>query len=207
MKIAIYGATGNVGRAIVAEAAARGHEVSAFSRHEGALPSGVEWQFGDLGQVDSVAKVAADHDVVVSAVGPSREPGGDPSSFASVIARAADAVGTTRLVVVGGAGSLLTADGVRLVDTAEFPVEYKPEALATAAALDLLRNSQEHLDWTYLSPAPLFPAGDPVGAYVIGLDSPAGASISAADYALALVDEMERPAHRRARFTVAAPAA
>lgn len=204
MKIAVYGATGNAGRRIAAEAARRGHEVSAFSRHPGELPEGLSWQAGDLTDLDAVRAVAADHDAVVTANGPSREPGGDPFAFAGIIEGVAGVVGSTRLFVVGGAGSLLAAPGVRLVDTPEFPEEYKPESLASADALAFLRASGPELDWTYLSPAPVFPAGDPTGRYVVGDENPVGESISAEDFALAVVDELESGAHRRARFTVAA---
>lgn len=203
MKIAVYGATGRVGSRVVAEAAARGHQVTALSRHEAATPSEVTWQHGDLTDLDGVRKVASAHDAVVTANGPSRVPGEDPFGFADVIAGVASAVGQTRLVVVGGAGSLLAAPGVRLVDTPEFPDVYKTEALATAEALERLRAAGPELDWTYLSPAPVIEDGERSGHYQVGGDSPVGSWISFADYAVALVDELERPAHRRARFTVA----
>jgi hypothetical protein len=208
MKILVYGGTGRVGSAIVAEAAGRGHEVVAASRRTpGAdAPAGVTWLRADATDTGAVAELAAGVDVVVSALGPSREPDGDPFAFADVIRGLAANVGTTRLVAVGGAGSLLAGPGTRLVDTAEFPEIYRAEALATAAALDLLRNSGEALDWTYLSPAPVLDAGERTGRYVVGADAPVGPFISFADYAIALVDEIERPTHRRTRWTVAAAA-
>jgi putative NADH-flavin reductase len=206
MKIAIYGATGNVGKHIVAEAAARGHEVTALSRHESPLPAGVPWQHGDINDIESVSAVTAAHDAVVTANGPSRVPGEDPFTFEGTIRGLVGALGTTRVLVVGGAGSLLAAPGVRLVDTPEFPEEYKPEALASAAALEFLRSTGEDVDWTYLSPAPVFPAGEATGSYVAGTESPVGSTISGEDFAKAVLDELERPAHRRTRFTVAAPA-
>ena len=203
MKIAVYGATGRVGSKVVAEAAARGHHVTALSRHEAALPDGVTWQHGDLADAESVRTVAAGHDVVLTANGPSRKPGEDPFAFSGLIAGVAGAVGSTRLVVVGGAGSLLAAPGVRLVDTPEFPDAYKTEALATAEALERLRAAGPGLDWTYLSPAPVIEDGERTGSYHVADDSPAGSWISFADFAVALVDELEQPAHHRARFTVA----
>ena len=204
MKIAVYGATGNVGRHIVAEALARGHVVTALSRHEGELPAGAQWRHGDLSDTDAVGKVAAEHDAVVTANGPSRVPGEDPFAFRPLIEGVVAALGTTRLLVVGGAGSLEAAPGVRLVDTPEFPDEYKSEALASAAALEFLRSTGPDIDWTYFSPAPVFPAGEPTGRYVLGGDSPVGMTISGEDYARALVDEIESPAHRRTRWTAAA---
>lgn len=202
MKIAVFGATGTVGRFVVAEALRRGHEVTALSRHEAELP-GVTWQRGDLSDDATVRAVAVAHDVVVTANGPSRVAGEDPFAFASLIAQVATAVGSTRLLVVGGAGSLEAAPGVRLLDTPEFPEAYKNEALATSAALDFLRSTTS-VDWTYLSPAPLFPAGEPTGSYRLGTDSPVGTSISGEDFAIALIDELENPNHRNQRFTVAA---
>lgn len=204
MKILVYGGTGRVGSAIVAEAARRQHDVIAVSRHEPAkLPANVVWQRGDAADTAAVGKAATDVDVVVSALGPSRDPGGDPFAFAGLVAGLAQAAGLTRLVVVGGAGSLLAAPGVRLVDTPQFPAIYKTEALASAAALEELRGSAESVDWTLLSPAPVIDEGERTGSYRIGSDSPVGEFISFADYAIALVDELERPAHRRTRFTVA----
>lgn len=203
MRIAIYGATGQVGKSIVAEAARRGHDVTALSRHAAELPAGVAWTHGDLSDAQTVAAVARQHDVIVTANGPSRVPGEDPFAFASLIENLSRAAGSTRILVVGGAGSLEAAPGLRLVDTPEFPAEYKQEALATAAALEYLR-SQSQADWTYLSPAPIFPAGEPTGRYVVGADTPAGTSISGEDFAIALVDEIENPRHRSERFTVAA---
>lgn len=198
MKIAVYGATGQVGSRIVAEARDRGHDVTAFSRRGG---SGVT--AGDAADVDQVREVAASHDVVISALGPSRVPGEDPYAFADVVRGLISAVGPTRLIVVGGAGSLFAAPGVRLVDTPDFPEIYKAEALAGAEAFDALREAGPELDWTYLCPAPEMGPGERTGTYVSGLDQPVGDSITFDDYAVALVDEIERPAHRRQRFTVA----
>jgi putative NADH-flavin reductase len=203
MKIAVYGATGRVGSRIVAEAVNRGHHVTALSRHEAAVPAGATWQHGDVADTNGVAAVAAGHDAVVTANGPSRRPGEDPFAFAALIAGVAGAVGSTRLLVVGGAGSLLDETGTRLVDSPDFPTAYRTEALATSEALARLRASGPELDWTYLSPAPEIDEGERTGSYRVAADTPAGSWISFADYAVALVDELERPAHRRARFTVA----
>jgi uncharacterized protein len=205
VKIVIFGGTGSVGSAIVAEAAARGHEVVAVSRREPSspLPSGAQWQPGDAGDAGSVRALVADADAVVSAIGPSREPGGDPQAFVGTLLGLAEAVGPTRLAVVGGAGSLEASPGVRLVDTPDFPPEYLAESRAGAASLDRLRSADLAADWTYLSPAPVIGPGERTGSYRVSDETPAGSFISYADYAVALVDELERPAHRRARFTVA----
>jgi uncharacterized protein len=207
MKIAVYGGTGRVGSAIVAEATSRGHDVVVLGRREpGApLPAGATWLHGDAGDAEGVAKVATEVDAVVSALGPSRVPGEDPFAFAGVVRGMAGAVGGTRLFVVGGAGSLLAEPGgtTRLLETPEFPEIYKTEALASAEALEALRAGDRALDWTFLSPAPVIDEGERTGSYRLGADSPVGTFISFADFAIAVVDELERPAHSRARFTVA----
>ena len=205
MKIAVYGATGNVGSRIVAEAARRGHSVTALSRHEPAqpLPEGASWRRGDAADLPDVAAVGAAHDAVISAFGPDRTPGGDPAAFTGQFVAFARALGSSaRLGVVGGAGSLFAAPGVRLVDLEEFPAEYRAESLAHAGALDALRTFGE-LDWFYLSPAPELGAGERTGGYQVSDETPAGGWISFDDLAVAAVDELETPAHRRARFTVA----
>jgi putative NADH-flavin reductase len=200
MKIAVYGATGRIGSRMVAEAAARGHLVTAMSRHQAALPNEVEWQFGDLADTDAVRAVAAVHDAVVTANAP--DPA-DPPSFTALLRTVAQAVGGTRLIVVGGAGSLRNESGERLVDSPDFPPAWKPGALATANVLEELRTLGPDSDWTYLSPAPLISEGERTGHYQTSDETPAGEWISFDDFALALVDELENPTHRRARFTVA----
>lgn len=194
MKIAVYGATGAIGSSIVTEARSRGHEVTGISRRGSDLA-------GDALDAGFTKQVAADHDVVVSAVGPSRTED-DGTRFPDTIANLAGTLGDARLVVVGGAGSL-TVDGVRLVDTPDFPDLYRDEALKGAASLQVLRGSADSVDWTYLSPAPVIQPGERTGVYRLGLESPVGDSITIDDYALALVDEIETPRHRRERFTVA----
>ena len=194
MKIAVYGATGAIGSTIVSEARSRGHEVTGISRRGSDLA-------GDALDAGFAKQVAADHEVVVSAVGPSRTED-DGNRFPDTIATLAATLGDSRLVVVGGAGSL-TVEGVRLVDSPDFPELYKAEALKGAASLAVLREVDETVDWTYLSPAPVIAPGERTGSYVVGSESPVGDAISIEDYAVALVDEIERPGHVRQRFTVA----
>lgn len=192
MKIALFGATGMVGSRIAAEATSRGHAVTTLSRSTGA----------DMADAAAVREAAAGHDVVVSATGPSRT--GEPhqpwlASVSTLIDNASDA----RVLFVGGAGSLLTPDGTRLLDTDGFPEAYKAEATSGAAALDLFRAAPEAVDWTFVSPSPVIAPGERTGSYATALDTPAGDFVSAEDYAVALVDEIEQPQHRRERFTVA----
>ena len=119
---------------------------------------------------------------------------------------AAKQAGVPRLLVVGGAGSLEVAPGVALVDTPQFPAAYKAEALAGRAFLDTLRG-EKALDWTFISPSALFEPGERTGSFRLGgdalLSDAAGQSrITMEDFAIALADEIETPAHPRQRFTV-----
>jgi putative NADH-flavin reductase len=202
VKIAIYGASGMVGSRVAAEAVNRGHEVVGITRSGGELPAGVRAVRGNANDVGSVKEIAADADAVVAAIGPSRT-GGDHQDYLDAIANLATAVqgSTTRLVVVGGAGSLVV-NGNRVVDGPDFPAEYKPEALTVAQALDDLRATDESVNWTMLSPAFAIAPGERTGTFRLSLDEPVGTHISAEDFAVALVDELETPAHNRKRFTL-----
>ena len=114
MKIALFGATGMVGTRFAAEATARGHEVTGLSRSTG----------GDLADPAAVREAAASHDVVVSATGPSRT-GAPHQEWLDAVSTLIDNAGDARVLFVGGAGSLLTPDGTRLLDTDGFPAEYQ----------------------------------------------------------------------------------
>ena len=201
MKIAIYGATGMIGSRVAAEAVARGHEVTGITRSGGDLPAGVRAVTGSAGDPGLAKSIAADADVIVSAIGPSRT-GGDRREFLAHLRNLVETSGGARIVAVGGAGSLV-ADGVRLVDQDGFPDFIKPEALIGAEALDYFRAVGDSADWTFFSPAPMIQPGERTGSYRVGADSPAGEAISAEDYAVALLDEIEKPAHRGRRFTAA----
>ena len=201
MKIAVYGATGMIGSRVVAEALGRGHEVVGITRSGGELPAGVEAVQGNAGDAELAARVAADADVVLSAIGPSRT-GGDRREYLADLATLADTLGGTRILVVGGAGSLLIGDQ-RLVDSPDFPDLYKAEALIAAEALEYFRGLGDAVDWTFISPAPVIAPGERTGVFKLGGDSPAGDSVSAEDFAVALIDEIEKPAHVRRRFTLA----
>jgi uncharacterized protein len=201
MRIAVYGGTGMIGRRVVAEALARGHEVTGISRSGGDLPDGARGLRGDAGDPDFAKQVASGADVVVSSIGPSRA-GGDPRAYLAQLRNLVETLGGARLLVVGGAGSLLVGGG-RLLDHPDFPEIYRAEALVAAEALDYLRGLGDETDWTYFSPAPLIEPGQRTGGYRVGTDSPAGDSISAEDYAVALLDEVGQSAHRRQRFTAA----
>jgi putative NADH-flavin reductase len=200
VKIAIYGASGMIGSRIAAEAVSRGHEVIGVTRSGGEQPAGVRAVRGSANDVASVKSLAAEVDVLVSAMGPSRT-GGDPQDFLDAVDTLVSGAGGTRVVVVGGAGSLVV-DGQRLVDGPDFPEIYRTESSVVAQALDNLRATAADVDWTMLSPAHVIEPGERTGVFRLGLDSPVGHEISAEDYAVALVDELEKPAHRRQRFTL-----
>ena len=201
MKIAIYGATGMIGSRLAAEALKRDHEVTGITRSGGDLPAGATALQGDAGDAALTKRVAAEADVVVSAIGPSRT-GGDRREYLAELRTLVETLGGARLLVVGGAGSLL-AGGKRLIDDPGFPEIYLAEARIGAESLEYLRGLGAGTDWTYISPAPVITPGERTGAYKLAADSPAGESISAEDYAVALLDEIENPRHRRQRFTVA----
>jgi len=201
MKIAVYGATGMIGSRVVAEALERGHEVIGVTRSGGELPAGVEAVKGNAGDAELTARIAADADVVLSAIGPSRT-GGDRREYLADLANLVATLDGKRILVIGGAGSLLVGDQ-RLVDTPEFPDIYKPEALIAAEALEYFRGLGDDVNWTFISPAPVIAPGERTGVFTLGTDSPVGDSVSAEDFAVALIDEIEKPAHAGKRFTLA----
>lgn len=201
MKIAVIGGSGNAGSRIVAELAGRGHAVTAIARHPEKIASlpNVTAKQGDVFDEGSLARLLAGHDAAVSSV---HFLASDPAK----LIKAARELKVGRYLVVGGAGSLEVAPGVRLVTTPGFPPQYKAEAEKGAAFLDLLRQEKE-LNWTFLSPSALFKAGERTLKFRLGTDQLLTASdgnswISFEDFAVALADEIERPAHIRQRFTV-----
>lgn len=198
MKIAVIGATGMVGSRVVSEARSRGHEVAAGSR------SGAQSEGGfdiDVNDTQAVVDVIGDHDVTIVTVPPSRG-SGDFSSIRTAHENLIAAAPKGRFIVVGGAGALNLPDGTKLKDSEGFPSEAKPEADVFSDILDRYRASSG-LDWTMLAPAPVIAPGERTGAYATEIDVPAGDTISAEDFAVALVDEAESGAHRGTRFTVA----
>ena len=201
MKIAVIGASGNAGSRISAELARRGHSVTAIARNPEkiAAQANVTPTRGDVMDQAGLARLLAGHDAAISSV---HFLASDPAKLIG----AAKESKVGRYLVVGGAGSLEVAPGVRLVTTPGFPVAYKAEAEKGAAFLDLLQAERE-LNWTFLSPSALFTAGERTGKFRLGNDqlltsADGKSSISFEDFAVALADEIERPAHIRARFTV-----
>lgn len=199
LKIALFGATGMVGSRIAAEAARRGHQVTALARNPARVPSGVanlEAREADLLDAASVAAVARGHDVVASAYAPPQDQADVVVAASKALVEGVRAAGVKRLVVVGGAGSLEVAPGKQLVDTEGFPDAYKAVALAHREALAYYRTVSD-LDWTFFAPAALIAPGERTGTFRTGADTlladAAGNSrISAEDYAIAFVDELEQ---------------
>jgi uncharacterized protein len=201
MNIAIIGATGNVGSVILEEAIRRGHTVTAVSRSaaSAAARPGVTFQRGDVTDDAGLATLLRNHDAVISAV---RFVGLPVPALLNAVKHA----GVKRLLVVGGAGSLSLPSGTRLVDSPDFPAEYKTEALAGADCLAQLKNETE-LDWTFLSPSAFLAPGERTGKFRLGadqllIDANGNSKISVPDFAVAMIDELERPQHSRQRFTV-----
>lgn len=200
MKITVIGATGMIGSRVVAEAARRGHEVTAASRSGASTEGASGTKSMELGDTAAVAAAMSAADATVISVPPDRGGGShEPTLKAHRDLIAAHPSG--RLLVVGGAGSL-EIDGVRLKDTPGFPPAYYNEADTFSTILDLYRDSRG-LDWTMLSPAPVIAPGERTGTYRVGTDNPIGDTVSAEDFAVAIVDELEHPKHAGARFTVA----
>jgi putative NADH-flavin reductase len=201
MKIAVAGASGRAGSCITAELARRGHHVTAIARKADRIArlANVRAVAGDANDRAALARLWAGHDAAVSSVHFTA------SDVETLIGAARDS-GVPRYLVVGGAGSLEVAPGVRLVTTANFPPQYKAEAEKGAAFLDRLGREKE-LNWTFLSPSMLFDFGNRTGKFRLGgdqllVDSEGKSWISFEDFAVAMADEIERPAHIRKRFTV-----
>ena len=215
MKIALIGASGFVGSAILKELLQRGHSVTAIVRNKEKIPAIENLSVVSANVLDEneTVKALAGHDAVVSAYNAGwTNPNlyNDFLTGSKAIQSAVKKAGIKRLIVIGGAGSLFIAPGKQLVDTADFPQDYKPGALGARDYLNIL-NEETELDWTFLSPAiEMHPgtSGERKGIYRTGSENPLFDSnnrsyISVEDLAVAVVDELEQPAHIRKRFTVA----
>jgi len=212
VKVAIIGASGQIGAFIRDEAVARGHQVTAIVRN----PEKITVQNPLLTVVradvlkDKVDELVKGHDAVISAYNPGWS---NPDIYNEQI-RGYKAIvsgvkksGIQRLLVVGGAGTLEVAPGVLVLDTANFPEQVKGGVLATRETLYMLKEEKE-LEWTFLSPPSSIAPGERTGHYRVGKDqllknAEGESTISTQDYAVAMLDELEHPKHIRERFTVA----
>ncbi len=213
MRIALIGATGMIGQRVLAEALSRGHHVTAIVRDPAKLAEkrpNLEVKTGDALKPETLTSAITGSDIVISSYGP---PATNPQEVVAAVRSLADAVAAAsktagrriRLIVVGGAGSLEVAPGVQLVHARNFPEAWKGIALAARDALNSLRTAP--IDWTYFSPAGFIQPGTRTGKYRLGteqlvVDEKGESRISAEDYAVAMLDEIEKPQFIRKRFTV-----
>lgn len=210
MNIVLIGATGYIGSALLAEATRRGHRVTAIVKNPARLAAqdGVTARAIDVNDADALAAALRGHDAVLSAF--SGHADADVleayrRGFRSILA-AVKQSGVPRLLLVGGAASLQVAPGVELLDTPAFPAQWKPTAQGAREALMTLRD-EPTLDWTVLSPSAHIEPGQRTGQFRLGTeqlitDAKGESRISLQDYAVAMLDELETPAHSRRRFTV-----
>jgi uncharacterized protein len=211
MKVALLGATGFVGSALLDEALTRGHTVTAIARHPAKLGrrDRLVALSGDVYEPAGLATLIRGHDAVISAFNPGWK---NPRLFedqvrgTSAIIAALKTAGVKRVLWVGGAGGQEVAPGVRVVDGPNFPDWVKPGSLATIDALEQLGNEPD-LEWSFLAPSAELEAGQRTGRFRLGgdqllADAQGRSHISLQDYAAAMIDELERPAHVRQRFTV-----
>ena len=207
MNVVVYGATGNSGSEIVKELVKRGHKVTGVARNVDKLKdvAGVEAKADDLSNADAVAAIIKGADVVVSAYQPPPDNTDKLIDVTKLQIEAVKKAGGPRLVVVGGAGQLEVAPGVTLIKSGYLPAEYLPIAISHEKAAEVLKGSD--INWTYIAPAAYFVPGERTGKYRTGTnnlvsDEKGESKISFADYAIALVDEIEKPKHERQLFSV-----
>jgi uncharacterized protein len=210
MRLVIFGASGLLGTRLVSEALARGHQLTAVARDVARIDDRggqVATAAADVTDPGNVAAVAGGHDAALSAVTQHDRPEMLVDAARGLLAGLSTA-GVRRLVVAGGAGSLLVASGQRLMDTEGFHEEWKPEAIAAAAALDVFRQADTDVEWSYVSPGALLAPGERTGHYRLGgdellVDEHGKSAISMEDFAIAMLDEAEAAKHPRQRFTAA----
>ena len=201
MKVAVLGASGRAGSEITAELSRRGHEVTAIARKPEAIAAapGVTAVAGDATNPDALAGLITGADAVISAL--------HFDVTAQTLLSAVKAAGVSRLLITGGAASLEVAPGKILFDAMDLPEEWKPAILGGITFLKEIRKETE-VDWTFFSPAAFIEEGPRTGTFRLGtdqlvVDEKGESRISFADYAIAMVDELEQHRHPRARFTAA----
>ena len=212
-KIALIGASGFVGSALLNESLQRGHQVTAIVRHPEKItlvhPNLIVMQ-GDVMSVDTVEKLVRGADVVISAYNPgwtNANIAADTTGTYKSIVEGVKRAGISRLLIVGGAGSLIAASGERVMDTGEIPESYMPAVEALGGVLYDLQKEETQLDWAFFCPAGNIAPGERTGQFRLGedeliVDEHGQSAISVEDYALAMLDEVENPAHHRERFTI-----
>jgi hypothetical protein len=211
MDIALFGASGMIGSRILRELVARGHKVTAVVRNPSrvATGAGVTAVQGDLTDASRVASYLEGADAVISAYSPAQGSEQELLQATEAVLAGARQAGVARVLIVGGAASLLVAPGVTLLESGHLPEQWKAIAQAHSELLALIRNSDVAADlhWTYFSPAAFIQPGERTGKFRLGkdelvADAQGQSRISAEDYAIALVDELEKPQHVQQRFTI-----
>lgn len=211
MKVAVLGASGWIGSHIVEEAKSRGHDIVALVRDPKKIDrTDIEVRRFDLSNAEAdLSDLLRDVDAVIASIG------GRAAGKHEIVVQSAKKLLETiptipaeRLLWVGGAGSLEVAPNIKLVTVPEFPHEYKAEALAQGDALDLFKQSTENVNWTFVSPAAEIFPGEAQAKYRIGgdqllTDANGDSKISVADYAIAMIDELEAGQHPKQRIGVA----
>ena len=208
MNITILGATGWIGSHIMAQAKTNGHNVTAVVRDADKVTDGTAVEEFDLQSQNDIAEVLTNADVVIASIG--GRAAGNHELVAQTAKRLLTALSgsSTRLLWVGGAGSLEVAPGVTLVSSPDFPAEYKDEALAQGEALSVFKATNTTTQWTFVSPAAVIYPGESEGPYRIGGDAfftneQGESKISVTDYAIAMLDEVQNAAHINQRMSVA----
>lgn len=211
MKVVLYGASGMIGSRLLKELVRRGHQVTAVVRDPARVSQepGVAAARGDLLDASDVSAKARGADAIISAYSPGQGTEQRLLDAMRALVAGAKQAGVRRVIVVGGAGSLEVAPGVTIIDSGHLPKEWLAIATVHRDALEWLHTTKEvaELDWTYLSPAAFIEPGERTGKFRLGgdqlvSDAQGQSHISAEDYAIALVDEMEHPQHIRQRFTI-----
>jgi putative NADH-flavin reductase len=206
MKVVLYGASGMIGSRILHELLARGHDVTAVVRDPSKLPaSQAAVRPGNVLDPASVGATAAGAGAAISAYAPPADDTAKLVDAARSLLAGLKTAGVGRLLTVGGAGSLRVPGGGQLVDMPDFPPQWKSYAISHRDALAVFRNSD--MDWTNFSPAALIQPGERTGKFRLGkddliADEKGESRISAEDYSIAMVDELEHPRHIRQRFTI-----
>jgi len=212
MKIALFGAGGHIGRGILDEAVARGHEVVAVVRDPARAQINspkVKVVAGDAADPATYSEAIRGVDAAIASLSARRDQ--DFSSVArnaGILLDTLAKAGVKRFAWVGGAGTLEVAPGVRVIDDPNFPAAWKPEAQAQGEALAVFRASKADVDWIYVSPAALIEDGERSGKYRIGgeqllVDANGKSRITVPDYAVAVLDRIEKNDKPRQRITVA----
>jgi len=212
-KIALIGASGFVGSALLKESLDRGHSVTAIVRHPEKITienPNLQVKQGDIMSEEVVVDLVAGVDVVISAYNPgwtNPNIGEDTTNAYKSIIEGVKKAGIPRLLIVGGAGSLFISPDVRIMDTGVIPESYMFAVKSLADVYYDLQKNEKDLDWVFFSPAVNIAPGERTGKFRLGkdfliVDDKGDSNISVEDYAVAMLNEVELPQHHKERFTI-----